>query len=101
MSTFPTPILDTVLLVLIPLFLPVTRGDVGMAREAATGVLNDYKAATQEELRLAGEIVTYSLNALQALAESADPDIPISRVIRLRGSASSTSCSVPASLARL
>ncbi len=87
MSTLPTPILDTVLLVLVPFFLSVTGGDIGIARRAATDVLGEYNPATQEELRLAGEIVTYSLNALQALAESAGPDIPASRIIRLRGNA--------------
>jgi hypothetical protein len=87
LTSFPQAILDTTLLVLAPLFLAVTGGDLAAARLAAVGVLDDYNAATQEELRLAGEIVTFSLKALQALAESSEPDIPISRVMRLRGNA--------------
>src|SRR5579871_3329077 len=79
-------VLDTVLDFLIPLILS-SAIDRDAARQAALDLLSDHHPATREELRLAGEIVGFSLQALAALRDAAEPGIPISRAMRLRASA--------------
>jgi hypothetical protein len=54
-------------------------------------MLAAYNAETEEELRLAAEIVSFSFHALEALSEAAAADLPVTRKLRLRGSAVSLS----------
>jgi hypothetical protein len=93
--TFPTTIspviLDTVLGHLTPHFLTTTNGDFPVARHAASHLLAAYNVATEEELGLAGEIVSFGFHALEALSEAAAPDLSINQKLRLRGSAVSLS----------
>jgi hypothetical protein len=87
-----TPVmLDTVLGHLAPHFLATTNGDLPAARHAASHLLAAYNAATEEELGLAGEIVTFTFHALEALSEAAAPDLSTNQKLRLRGSAVSLS----------
>ena len=83
--------LDTVLGHLAPHFLATTNGDLPAARHAASHLLAAYNAATEEELGLAGEIVSFSFHALEALSEAAAPDLSMNQKLRLRGSAVSLS----------
>jgi len=90
-STLPTAILDTILGRLALLFLTSTAGDLIAARRAAAQMLAGYKPETADELRLAAEIIGFSLHALEALGQAAAPDMPLTKILRLRGCAVSLS----------
>jgi hypothetical protein len=90
-ATLPTAILDTILGRLALLFLTGADGDRAAARDAARKMLAAYHPETENELRLAAEIVSFSFHALEALSQAATPDMPLTRVLRLRGSAVSLS----------
>jgi hypothetical protein len=90
-TTLPAAILDTILIHLATLFLTGAAGDPIAARQAAAHMLGIYNPQNEEELRLAANIVGFSFHALEALGQAAAPDLPITRVLRLRGSAVSLS----------
>jgi hypothetical protein len=87
----PAAILDTILTHLAALFLAGAQGSETAARDAALQMLAAYSPETVAELRLAANIVSFSFHALEALSQSATPDMPLTRVLRLRGSAVSLS----------
>jgi len=84
---FPAAILETVLIRLAALFLTGAGGDITAARHAALQMLGAYQPETEAELRLAANIIGFGLQALEALAQASTPDLSITRVLRLRGSA--------------
>ena len=79
-----TTILDTILTHLAALFL---NGDPIAARQAAAEMLEAYHPRTDDERRLAAQIVAFSFQSLQALGQAATPDLPLTRVLRLRSGA--------------
>jgi hypothetical protein len=87
----PAVILDTVLARLAPLFLTGAQGNETTARHAAAQMLAAYRPDTEIELHLAANIISFSFHALEALEQAAGPDLPLPRVLRLRGSAVSLS----------
>lgn len=91
MTFLNQPVLDTILAHLAGLFLSAADGDAEKAREAAAQTLSAYNFQNEEELCLASEIISFSLHALDALAQAADPELSSNRTIRLRGSAVSLS----------
>jgi hypothetical protein len=91
MSTIAQAILDTVIGRLALLFLSGAAGDMTAAREAARQILAAHGPETPNELTLAAEIVSLQLHTLEALSYAADPDLPLNKVVRLRGSAVSLS----------
>ncbi|MGD0105670.1 MAG: hypothetical protein ABSC06_16755 [Rhodopila sp.] len=84
-------ILETILTRLAPLFLIGANGDLTTARHAASQILGAYHPQTNDELCLAAQIIGFSFQALEALAQAAQPDLSLTRIIRLRGSAVSLS----------
>jgi hypothetical protein len=90
-KTLPAAVLQTILTHLAGLFLTGAAGDVTAAREAAAQMLTAYHPETEDELRLAASIVSFSFQALEALGQAATPDMPLTRTLRLRGSAISLS----------
>jgi hypothetical protein len=90
LSAFNQAILNTILARLALLFL-TAAGDPEQARQAAADALAGYDAQTEEELRLAAEIISFGFHALEALAQATEPDHSANRVLRLRGSAVSLS----------
>ena len=82
--------LDAILGGLVPWLLIAAGGDPGAARQASLGLLASYDTETEQELALAGEIACHSFAALDALARSANPDLSLNQVLRLRGSANSS-----------
>jgi hypothetical protein len=84
-------VLETILTHLALLFLTAAAGDPAAARAAAAQALAAYHAQTEEELRLASEILSFSLHALEALGQAADRELSLNRIVRLRGSAVSLS----------
>jgi hypothetical protein len=69
------------------LFLIGAGGDMTTARDAASQMLCAYHPETTDDLRLAANIIGFSFQALEALAQAATPDLPLTRICRLRGSA--------------
>jgi hypothetical protein len=90
-TTLPAAILETILTHLAVLFLTGAGGDPAAARHAAAQMLGAYHPQTEDQLRLAANIVGFSFHALEALGQAAAPDLPLTRVLRLRGSAVSLS----------
>ena len=84
-------ILQTILGRLAVLFLTGAGGDAAAAHQAAVETLDSFQPQTMHELRLAAQIISFSFHALEALAQAADPLLPPTRVLRLRGSAVSLS----------
>lgn len=92
MSLPTTPaILQTVLTGLAALFLAGAGGDIVAARLAAARMLDVYNPQTDDELRLAANIIGFSFQTLDTLGKSASPDIPVASALRLRNSAVSLS----------
>jgi hypothetical protein len=87
----PGPILQTLLGHLAGLFLTGAGGNQEAAEQAAASLLAAYQPETQDELRLAAQIVGFSFHALEALTQTATPEMPLNRILRLRGSAVSLS----------
>ena len=50
-------------------------------------MLGSYHPETEDEVRLAANIIIFSFQALEALSQAATPDIPITRVMKLRSGA--------------
>ena len=87
-STIVTPaILDKVIGLLMPFFLDGVGGDPQAARHAVSRLLADYDCETEEELRLAAEIIGFGFGALDALGKSMAPGLSLNAILRLRGSA--------------
>lgn len=91
MSPTTLAALNTVLAQLAIYFLAATGNDPTAARQAAHAMLADYRAETTEEIHLAAAIISFTFQALDALAQAAAPDQSLNRQIRLRGSAVSLS----------
>jgi hypothetical protein len=90
-TTIPAAVLETILARLATLFLTGAGGDLDAARHAAVRMLGAYHAETEDELCLAANIISFSFQALEALAQAAAPDLSLTRILRLRGGAVSLS----------
>src|ERR1700761_8738841 len=91
LSTLSSVVVDTILARLAVLFLAGANGDEAAARSAAMDTLAAYQPQTLGELRLAANAISFSLHALEALSQSAHPDMSPNKILRLRGSAVSLS----------
>jgi len=91
LANLPPAVLETILTRLAALFLTGANGDTTAARHAAAQMLAAYHPETFAELTLAANIIAFSFQALEALSQSAGPDISLTRILRLRGSAVSLS----------
>jgi hypothetical protein len=90
MSLFPNislVFLETIIGPMVPWFLAAAGGDRELARHTVLTMLASYNVHTEQEIRLAAEITIFSCGTLAALGKSADPDLPLNVVLRLRGSA--------------
>jgi hypothetical protein len=90
-ATILPAVLDTILGRLALLFLSGTDGDLAPARQAAAHMLAAYQPRTEDELRLAAQVVSFSLHALEALGQAATQDMPLNKILRLRSGAVSLS----------
>jgi hypothetical protein len=90
-ATIAQAILDTVIGRLALLFLTGACGDMIAARYAASQMLAAYNAETPDELGLAAEIVSLQFHTLEALSYASDRDLPLNKILRLRGGAVSLS----------
>ncbi|MBS0641279.1 MAG: hypothetical protein JSS43_15500 [Proteobacteria bacterium] len=83
----PAAIIETVLALIMPLILPGVDNDREVARATAWHMIGDYKPRTAEEFRLAGQIVSFSLQSIVALADATKPDLSVNQICRYRASA--------------
>ena len=83
----PANVIETVLAFIVRFILPVANDNMQQAREAAWHMLGDYHVRTSEEFRLAGEIISFSLQALTALANAAEPGLSFQKICRYRAAA--------------
>jgi hypothetical protein len=90
-ATLLPSILNTVVGRLAPLFLSGADDNLAAARQAAAHMLAAYNPETEDELRLAAEIVTFSFHALEALSQATTPEMPLNKILRLRSGAVSLS----------
>jgi hypothetical protein len=90
-ATILPAVLDTILGRLALLFLSGTDGDRAAARQAAAHMLASYQPETEDELRLAAQVISFSFNALEALSQATTPDMPLNKILRLRSGAVSLS----------
>ena len=90
-KTLPAAVLETILSHLAALFLTGAGRDMTAAHQAAAQTLSAYRPETEDELRLAAKVISFSFQALEALGQAATPDMPLTRTLRLRGSAVSLS----------
>ena len=74
-TNLPRAAIEMVVSLLLPLIVPTLEGDADAATSLALEMLAEYRPATVRELRLAGEIIGFSLNSLHALAQAADRDV--------------------------
>jgi hypothetical protein len=80
-------LLNLIVILLAPMFLGVTAGDVGLARLAALQTVNDYRARNHADLIAVAQIVAFGLAAVGSLSLSLADDISVSMALRLRGNA--------------
>lgn len=91
LTDLPEIFLNTIVHQIAMLLLPAAGGDQDAARRAATAAIAAYDPKTEAELTLAARIISFSLQAIEALGQAADPAMPLTRVFRLRGGAVSLS----------
>jgi hypothetical protein len=80
-------LLSLVVILLAPVFLGVTAGDLTLARMAALHTIDDYRARNHADLVAVAQIVGFGLAALGSLSLSLADDISLSMTLRLRGNA--------------
>src|ERR1700756_663908 len=91
LADLPEAFLQTILHQIALLLLQAAGADMETARYAAAATLSPYDPQTEAELRLAARGISFSLQAGEALAQAADPNMPLTRVLGLRPGAVSLS----------
>src|SRR6185437_3240949 len=90
-ADLPEALLKTILHQITILLLDGAGGNMEAAWSAAASTLRAYDPQTEQELRLAARVLSFSLQACEALAQAADPAMPLTRILRLRTGAVSLS----------
>ncbi len=87
LSDLPNAVLQTIVRQIALLLLRGAGGDMQAAQQAALATIRAHAPQTEAEFRLAARIISFSLQAGEALAQAAHPEMPILRVLRLRSGA--------------
>src|SRR3954452_6354205 len=85
----PNRLIELILVLLTPMFLCVSDGDILRARQAAAETLNAYGARSVLGVIIAAKIIAYELAALDSLCRSMADDISPQLALRFRGNANS------------
>jgi hypothetical protein len=85
----PNRLVELILILLTPMFLCVSDGDILLARQAAAETLNAYGARSVLGVIIAAKIIAYELAALDSLSRSMADNISPQLALRFRGSATS------------
>ncbi len=91
LAELPAALLNTIIQQIALLLYRGACGDMAAAQEAAARIIGAHAPRTEAELRLAARIIGFSLQATEALAQAANPEMPLLRVLRLRTGAVSLS----------
>lgn len=84
----PFGLLNALLITLLaPMFLSVCRGDIFLARRAASATLDGYRTSTHADLIAVAQIIAFGLAAIASISLSLADDIPASLALRLRANA--------------
>jgi hypothetical protein len=95
-TTEPTPdvdlhpfdiLMNVIVLLIAPMFLTASGGDLAFARMAACETINAYGAKDHLDLLSIAQVLGYSLAALGSLSLSMSDDISLAMTLRLRGNA--------------
>ncbi|HVY14501.1 MAG TPA: hypothetical protein VHB27_04695 [Rhodopila sp.] len=86
-TDLPIALLRTVLGHIAVLLLQGANGNHEEAWEAAECLIHGHAPRTEVELHLVYRIIAFNLQVGQALAQAAQPDMPLNRVLRLRSGA--------------
>ncbi len=92
------PLLDRILVLLMPFFAGTDRKLVALA---VLETLGDYMPATRAELLHAAQIIAFSMSALDSLSEAVSLDLPTAMRLRLRGGANALNRSATQTLRAL
>jgi hypothetical protein len=87
LNELPVALLNTIVHQIALLLFRGAGGDIAAAHQAAIRTVSALVPKTEAELRLASRIISFSLQATEALSQAADPEMPINRVLRLRSGA--------------
>lgn len=91
LANLPKAFALTIINHIATLLLTATGGDLAAAQQAARETLASYDPRNQAEFQLVAQIISFSLQSLEALAQAANPDLSLTRVLRLRSGAVSLS----------
>ncbi len=80
-------LLNLVVTLLAPMFLPASGGNLGFARQAALQTVRDYQIEAQADLIIVAQIIAFGLAALGSLSLSMADDLSLSMTLRLRANA--------------
>lgn len=94
-------ILEASLDQIAPFLLAAAKGDMPAARAAAQALIADYRPQSSQQLVLATDIIHGRLLAHDNLKRSTEPDLPLTILLDLRGSAVSLSRSANKTQRRL
>jgi len=80
---------NLVLMLLTPMFLWSTEGDIRLAYAAAAQTVNEYRIANRLSLFTVAKIIAFDIATLSSLSQSMYEDVSILLALRLRGNANS------------
>jgi hypothetical protein len=80
-------LINLIVTLLAPMFLPGAGGDISFARIAALETITAYRMQNPVGLLLVAKIVAFGLTALGSLGLSMTDDLPIPLILRLRANA--------------
>jgi len=84
-----TNLANLVLLLLTPMFLWSTDGDIRLAYTAAAQTVNEYRIANRLSFFTVAKIIAFDIATLSSLSQSMYEDVSILLALRLRGNANS------------
>jgi len=80
---------NLILMLLTPMFLWSTEGDISLAYRAAAHTVNEYRIANRLSLFTVAKIIAFDIATLSSLSQSMYEDVSILLALRLRGNANS------------
>ncbi|MGD0108005.1 MAG: hypothetical protein ABSC06_28820, partial [Rhodopila sp.] len=84
-------LLNLIAILLAPMFLGASGGDIAFARMAAIETVNAYRTRNRADLIAVAQIIAFGLAALGSLSLSMVDDISLSMTLRLRNNANALS----------
>ena len=83
-------LMHLVVILLAPMFLPASDGDIALARLAAFETVSAYRARTHADLISISQIIAFGFSALASISQSLEDGITPTMALRLRGNANAS-----------